>query len=240
LSKYERGKATQADGRRAANRVLIISTPKIALIFAAIVAFAALMKFWAAVISVIVTLYGGAGSAHAQHWRGVELDPQRIIRPALLERALDSYERHAGGGVKANVLAIADFARRSSSRRFYLVDLRNGAVSSYLVAHGAGSDRNHDGIADYFSDSNGSHASTLGAFRAGGRYNGDNGLSLRLDGLDAGNRNARSRAIVVHSQWYVSDRMARAGRIGRSHGCFVVDRSKINEVVRRLEGGGFI
>jgi hypothetical protein len=39
----------------------------------------------------------------------------------------------------------------------------------------------------------------------------------------------------------ISDQAARgAGKIGRSYGCFVVDRAKINDVVRRLEGGGFL
>jgi hypothetical protein len=192
-------------------------------------------------MALFVAACGGAGAANAQQYRGVEIDPQGLIRPALLQSALESYERHASSRLRTNVLAIDDFAQRSSARRFYIVDLRTGAVTPMLVAHGRGSDLDHDGVADRFSDAPGSRASSLGAYRAGARYQGGHGLSLVLDGLDPGNRNARMRAIVVHSNWYVSDQAARAnGKVGRSYGCFVVDPAKIDDVVRRLEGGGFL
>jgi hypothetical protein len=195
----------------------------------------------AGLMALIVAACGGASAANAQQYRGVNVDPQGLIRPALLRSALESYERHASSGLRSNVMAIADFAQRSSARRFYIVDLQTGAVTPMLVAHGKGSDPNHDGVADRFSNATGSHASSLGAYRAAARYQGGHGLSLALDGLEPGNRNARSRAIVVHSNWYVSDQAARAnGKIGRSYGCFVVDRAKISDVVRRLEGGGFL
>ena len=114
-------------------------------------------------------------------------------------------------------------------------------MRSLLVAHGQGSDRDHDGVADFFSDANGSHASSLGAFRAAERYQGGHGLSLALDGLDPTNRSARARAVVLHSQWYVSPEIvAQRGVLGRSWGCFVVERAVIDQVVSALEGGGFI
>lgn len=59
--------------------------------------------------------------------------------------------------------------------------------------------------------------------------------------LDSGNRSVRSRAIVMHSQWDVSDRMAAEhGKLGRSRGCFAVDRGVIARLVDTLEHGGFI
>lgn len=178
--------------------------------------------------------------AHALDWRGVELDRQTVIRPQLLSDAMASYERHRSRGFSGDTITIVDFSKRSSEPRLYLVNLRSGAVRAMLVAHGQGSDRNHDGVADFFSDEDGSHASSLGAFRAAERYQGGHGLSLRLDGLDATNRSARARAIVIHSQWYVSQEMARRGRIGRSWGCFVVEPTQIDYVVDTLENGGFV
>jgi hypothetical protein len=179
--------------------------------------------------------------AHAMTWRRVDLDPRGQIRPQLLEQALASYERHQNAGLTYGVMMIVDYARRSSEPRLHLLDLRTGVVRSLLVAHGQGSDRDHDGMADFFSDANGSHASSLGAFRAAERYQGGHGLSLALDGLDPTNRSARERAVVLHSQWYVSPEIvAQRGVLGRSWGCFVVERAVIDEVVSALEGGGFI
>jgi hypothetical protein len=179
--------------------------------------------------------------AHAMTWRGVELDPYDQIRPHLLQEAIASYEHHQDARLTYGVMMLVDYSRPSSQPRLHLLDLRTGVVRSLLVAHGQGSDRDHDGIAEFFSDQDGSHASSLGAFRAGERYQGGHGLSLRLDGLDATNRSARARAVVVHSQWYVSKAMARQrGVIGRSWGCFVVEPTVIDQVVASLEGGGFI
>jgi hypothetical protein len=179
--------------------------------------------------------------AHAMTWRGVDLDPYRQIRPQLLQQALTSYERHQDARLTYGVVMIVDYARPSSQPRLYLLDLRSGTVRALLVAHGQGSDRDHDGMAESFSDQDGSHASSLGAFRAGERYQGGHGLSLALDGLDPTNRSARSRAIVVHSQWYVSPQIiAQRGVLGRSWGCFVVEPAVIEQVAASLEGGGFI
>jgi hypothetical protein len=189
---------------------------------------------------IALTLAVTAGRAEALQWRGVKLDPEGTLRPQLLADAIRSYETHDRGDHNGQV-AIVDFARPSAERRLFLLSLATGRVETYLVSHGQGSDRDHDGMADYFSDATGSHASSLGAFRAARRYEGSHGLSLALDGLDAGNRSARSRAIVLHSQWYVSDRMAaERGKLGRSWGCFAVDRGAIARLVDVLEDGGFI
>lgn len=179
--------------------------------------------------------------AYAMTWQGVDLDPQGEIRPQLLESALTSYQHHQGEHLSSRTMMIVDYSKPSSQRRMYLLDLHSGTVRSYLVAHGQGSDRNHDGIADFFSDADGSHASSIGAFRAAARYQGGHGLSLALDGLDPTNHSARARAVVLHSQWYVSQQMiAQHGVLGRSWGCFVVEPSVIAQVVAALEGGGFI
>jgi hypothetical protein len=192
-------------------------------------------------VACIALLVGAAGPARAQTWAGVELDPDRQIRTELLAEALRAYARHAGARLSDRALAVVDFSKRSSQRRLYLVDLRSGAVSSFLVAHGRGSDRDHDALAETFSDATGSNASSLGAYRAAEIYQGAHGLSLSLDGLDLTNRSARQRAVVLHSQWYVSDRMARErGKIGRSLGCFVVDPTVVRSLASRLRGGGFI
>ena len=194
------------------------------------------------VIGGVFALLAMVAPAQALPWGGVDLDARGEIRPQLLEQALNAYERHQEGQrLTRGMIMIVDYSKPSSEPRLHLLDLRSGAVRSLLVAHGRGSDPNHDGIADVFSDANGSHASSLGAFRAAERYQGSHGLSLRLDGLDSTNRSARARAIVLHSQWYVSPQMiAQRGALGRSWGCFVVERGAIEDVVATLENGGFV
>jgi hypothetical protein len=58
---------------------------------------------------------------------------------------------------------------------------------------------------------------------------------MRLEGLDASNDNAASRAIVVHGAWYVSEEIAKERRVlGRSEGCFAMAQSGVREVLSAL------
>ncbi len=86
------------------------------------------------------------------------------------------------------------------------------------VAHGQGSGEN---VARRFSNVEGSYQTSLGLYRTAETYQGGNGYSLRMDGLDPGfNDAARRRAIVMHGAWYADPDLIRArGRLGRSQGC---------------------
>jgi hypothetical protein len=86
------------------------------------------------------------------------------------------------------------------------------------VAHGRNSGEN---FATRFSNVEGSLQSSLGLFRTAETYQGDNGYSLRMDGLEPGiNDRARERALVMHGAWYVDPLQAlKQGRLGRSLGC---------------------
>ena len=63
----------------------------------------------------------------------------------------------------------------------------------------------------------------MGFYITGNTYNGSNGYSLKLTGLEYGiNNNAMRRAIVVHGADYVSETFAETNNqeyIGRSQGC---------------------
>lgn len=137
--------------------------------------------------------------------------------------------------------AIVDFGQHSAKKRFYLFDTGSNTVAQYYVAHGKGSDPDHNGVADAFSNVAGSNKSSLGIYRCGKPYDGDHGLSMRLDGLEDTNSNAKERAIVFHRAEYVSDEfIEKHGKIGRSEGCFVVENTVCDTLVDELKNGSFI
>ena len=198
------------------------------------------MKPVLAIVTAAVALMAGP-AAHAQQWRGVMLDPERIIRPDLLSLALKAYERHADERLSRERMAIVDFSKPSSERRMFVVDLKTGLVSSFLVAHGRGSDPGHTGFLHHFSNAFGSEASSNGAYVTSEYYYGKYGRSMRVRGLDHSNSNAEARAIVVHTAWYAEPNVvAETGRLGRSEGCFALPNRSLQEVLARLGPGRFL
>jgi len=161
------------------------------------------------------------------------IDPQLFARA---KAALDSHKVWP-----RDTIAIADFSKPSSEERFYVVDLVSGQVEPHRVAHGRGSDPDHSGFVERFSNDFGSYATSNGAYVTGDYYDGKYGLSMKVRGLDWSNYNAEPRAIVIHNAWYAEDDMIPIhGKLGRSEGCFAMSRRSQYEVMRRIAGGRMI
>ena len=161
-----------------------------------------------------------------------------MIAPALVNRALDALFRHHQAIWSRDVIAIVDFALPSAAPRFFLIDILKGETASLLVAHGKGSDPEHSGRLQSFSDAVGSAATSEGAYLTGETYEGVHGPSRRLAGLDPSNAHAEERAIVIHAAWYANpDVAARQGKLGRSDGCFAFGEQDIALVLARLGRG---
>jgi len=155
-----------------------------------------------------------------------DLDPG-VLALALEARACALRSNEVGDDAK---LAVIDYSRPSTQKRLWVFDMARDALLFHEhVAHGSGTG---DNLARRFSNEDGSHATSLGLFRTAETYQGGNGYSLRLDGLDAGfNDRARSRAIVMHGAWYVNPDLIRTqGRLGRSQGCPAL-REQVAKVV---------
>jgi hypothetical protein len=160
------------------------------------------------------------------------------VNPVLLSRALNALEQHGQRIARRDRIAIVDFAAASSRPRFHFVDLASGRTTSLFVAHGSGSDPEHTGWLQQFSNMPGSNASSSGTFVTSNYYIGKHGRSQRLIGLDATNDNALERAIVIHGAWYAAPALIAAqGMLGRSQGCFAVDNAVLDEVFARLGEG---
>jgi hypothetical protein len=161
------------------------------------------------------------------------IDPQLFARA---KAALDSHKIWP-----RDAMAVVDFSQPSADPRFHVVDLVSGEVESFRVAHGRGSDPEHSGFVERFSNDFGSYASSNGAYATGDYYDGKYGLSMKVRGLDWSNYNAEPRAIVIHNAWYAEDDMiATHGKLGRSEGCFAMSRENQYKVMRKLAGGRMI
>ncbi|MET0364568.1 MAG: murein L,D-transpeptidase catalytic domain family protein [Sphingobium sp.] len=156
----------------------------------------------------------------------------------LLERARALLDANPDRFALRDRVALADFSTASHEHRFHIVDLASGQASSYLVAHGRGSDPAHSGFLQSFSNEPNSLATSEGAYVTGALYAGKHGPSMRLIGLDPTNNNADMRAIVVHGADYVNeDHVATWGKVGRSEGCFAVATHLLPQVLGLLGPG---
>jgi hypothetical protein len=163
------------------------------------------------------------------------------LNPQALQQALTAMQCALNSGSEsAQRLAVIDYSQPSTARRLWIFDLRKKTLLLHdLVAHGNKSGEN---FATRFSNRVGSHQSSLGLFRTQESYQGNNGYSLRMDGLEPGvNDQARERAIVIHGADYVNPLWSqRQGRIGRSQGCPAVRPAIAKRVIDKLKGGQFM
>jgi hypothetical protein len=145
------------------------------------------------------------------------------------------------GDIKApRTLTVIDYSLPSVERRLWVFDLNDGSLLfKELVAHGRNTGEN---MATRFSDLMNSRQSSIGMFVTADTYVGNNGYSLRLNGLERGfNANARDRAIVMHGAPYVDGKLAATqGRIGRSWGCPALREAVARQVIDTIRGGGVI
>jgi len=163
-----------------------------------------------------------------------------IIARDAFSAAYTSAAEH-GLDIGQATLAIADMSQPSTAQRLVIVDLdAQRVLLRTWVAHGQGS----GGLmAERFSNSHGSHATSLGLYRVGTEIvSPKHGAALLLHGLDDGmNDQARAREVIIHGADYVSaDFIARTGRLGRSWGCPAVPRAEMQRVIAALAEGGLL
>ncbi len=161
------------------------------------------------------------------------------ISSSVLTMAIEGYRllKEQGKVSRDGVLTVIDFNRPSVDERLFVIDVNRGQLLySALVAHGSGSGENY---ADSFSNVPGSRQSSLGFYTTGETYDGKNGYSLKLQGMERGiNDNAESRSIVIHGANYVSyDFIKRYGRLGRSEGCPALSFDCFQQVIDLIKGG---
>jgi hypothetical protein len=156
------------------------------------------------------------------------------LRYKLYAKAVDYYRSQQGRISNSRYLTIIDMSMHSSQKRYFLFDLATGKVERHNVSHGEGSDPNRDGYATKFSNTPDSHMTSLGFYLTLGTYQGGNGYSMRLRGLQSTNDNAERRYVVVHPAKYVSNSQNKAGL---SWGCPALDPKISKSVINKIKGG---
>jgi len=163
-----------------------------------------------------------------------EFPPLPLLQTALAGYQLLLEERSVR---RSDVITIIDFSLPSDQKRLWVLDLiQKKVLFRCLVSHGRNSG---ELMAENFSNTPGSCASSPGFYTTGETYIGKHGLSLTLDGLEMGiNDKARERAIVIHGADYVSsDFIRNYGRLGRSQGCPAVPAELSKDIIQTIKGG---
>ncbi len=148
-----------------------------------------------------------------------------------------TYLKEIGKIENEAILSIVDFSKPSSQKRLFIIDLQGAKLLfNTYVAHGLRSGKE---FAKQFSNSLNSYKSSLGFYETADTYNGKNGYSLHLEGLEKGiNDNAYRREIVIHGADYVDGGIAQQrGYIGRSWGCPAIPEDLHIPIIDKIKNG---
>ncbi len=161
------------------------------------------------------------------------------LQKNVLEVAIEGFSKLMVKGKlnKDSILTIVDFSKSSKQKRLYVIDLKNEVLLfNTLVAHGRNSGMEY---ARSFSNIPSSNKSSLGFYVTQSTYRGENGYSLRLQGVERNiNDRALGRSIVMHGAQYANPQfLAERGILGRSYGCPAVPTEKHKEIIDAIKEG---
>ena len=168
----------------------------------------------------------------------LNFENEAALNKNVFDLAFKGYEKLKKAGQlpsESHLLTVVDFSLSSNKKRMWVIDLEQQKILFHsLVAHGKNTGEE---FATNFSNRESSLQSSLGFYVTDFTYNGDNGYSLKLLGMDAGyNDAALKRAIVMHGADYVSDDFAKQHqRIGRSWGCPAVPRALAEPIINTIK-----
>lgn len=183
----------------------------------------------------------------SSHVRSSEEMSQQLFNEMALEgkvgftafqKAIEGYQNISTK--HKNILTLIDFSQPSTAKRLFVFDLnKKKLLFSSVVSHGKNSGTNY---ATLFSNKVGSYQSSLGFYLTEQTYQGKNGYSLILNGLEKGfNDRAKQRAIVMHGASYANPSVAnRTGRLGRSFGCPAIPENLVHPIIDTIKEGSVL
>ncbi|MDH6354099.1 hypothetical protein M2132_000421 [Dysgonomonas sp. PH5-45] len=167
-----------------------------------------------------------------------EMNLKEFIGQEMFEQAMAGYK--AINPKNKTIITLIDFTKPSTQERLFVLDLENKTILfASHVAHGRGSGENY---ATSFSNRKNSHKSSLGFYLTENTYNGKNGYSLIINGLEKGiNDNAKARSVVIHAADYCEPSyMESNGRLGRSWGCPALPPDINDAVIDVIKDGSLL
>jgi hypothetical protein len=157
---------------------------------------------------------------------------RRALRKAFKFYQKNRRKRH----LSSKYLAIADYTKRATTKRLYIINLKNGKVYRHKIAHGKRSGA-VGGRVRRSSNRKDSKMTPYGFFKVGSvvrRTKKKHYKYLSVMGLEKSNRKVGlpsrmgGRDIIVHPAKYVNYG-------GRSHGCFSIAPQDRNRVFAKLK-----
>lgn len=161
------------------------------------------------------------------------------IPQSIVQNLIEYFLTHSENIKNKNYVTFVNFNLPSSEDRMFIINTETGQTEIFLVAHGKNSG---DLFAEKFSNEENSKMSSLGYYLIEEKYRGEHGSSLKLSGLSSTNSKARQRGIVMHTADYVSDKwVAEQGRIGRSWGCFALNKDEfLKNAIDKIQDGSLM
>jgi hypothetical protein len=156
--------------------------------------------------------------------------------PRAVDHSLSYFEANRDKFKNQSYISVIDATKRSSDEPYFLLNTKTLEVKRYDVTYGSGSVAVRNGIPTNFSKANvsGSHQTPAGALLVGAKTSGNiHSRVTLLHGLEARNKAALSRAVVMHDSPYVHNG-------GRSHGCPAFDPKDFREIQPLVSGGSFL
>ena len=167
-----------------------------------------------------------------------EMELSGLVSYAAFEQAMSGWSKIEA--TKKEIVTIIDFSKPSCDERLAVIDLKHKKLLySSHVSHGRNSGENY---ATSFSNRSGSYQSSLGFYVTETTYQGKNGYSLVLDGLEKGiNDRAKARAIVIHGAAYADPgSISSMGRLGRSLGCPALPPAICKKIIDTIKEGSLL
>ena len=164
-----------------------------------------------------------------------DMNLENVVGYAVFENAIKGYRQLPNKNKQ--ILTLIDFSKPSTEERLCVIDMEdNKILYKSHVSHGRNSGDNY---ATSFSNKQNSYKSSLGFYITENTYQGRNGYSLVLNGLERGiNDNAKRRAIVIHGADYCNPALVRFGqRLGRSQGCPAVPLHLAKPIIDTIKDG---